>query len=454
MAFDEAYEDDGSPRPSYGDFLDSLEGQDLEELRRRVDDQLAGAGVTFGTPPRPFSVDFVPRLLSGRLWAHLERGFAQRVAALNAFLADAYGEREIVAAGRVPADIIERATFYEPALQGVPFAHGRPIVVAGLDVVRDADGQFLILEDNVRTPSGLAYASAAREALEAVLPSPERRRPVEDGFRLLADALKAAAPEGVEDPLVVLLSDGDRNSAWYEHATIAERLGIALVLPGDLRTRGDRLTARLDGRERAVDVVYRRTDEDRLAAPDGGLTDLGELLLAPIRSGRVNCVNAFGTGIADDKLTHAYVEEMVRFYLREEPILRSVPTYDLRDDALRAELLDRIDEIVVKPRDGSGGHGILIGPHATEHDRRKMADAVRARPDAFIAQEMICLSEHPTLIEGELAPRHVDLRALVYVTGAGPVALPGGLTRVALDEGALVVNSSQNGGGKDTWVLG
>jgi uncharacterized circularly permuted ATP-grasp superfamily protein len=251
----------------------------------------------------------------------------------------------------------------------------------------------------------------------------------------------------------VVLSDGSANSAWYEHARIARELSIPLVTPADLDSRGGRLTAVVDGRRLPVDVVYRRTDEDRLMGEGGELTAVGAVLLEPLRAGTLACVNGFGTGVADDKLVHAYVEEMVRFYLHEEPLLPSVQTYDPADPNDRAEVLERIDELVVKPRTGHGGHGVVVGPHARAEDRRRVADAIRERPEDYVAQETIMLSRHPTVIDGRLEARHVDLRPFVFMTPDGGRVLPGGLTRVALDRGALVVNSSQRGGGKDTWVL-
>jgi len=457
VAYDEALEPDGAPRPHYAGLLEVLRERDLARLDADVAALLAARDVTFGgaATSLPFSVDPVPRVITAAEWAVLEAGMVQRVNALNEFVTDVYGERRIVEAGVVPRRVVEGASYHVPLLsEAAPLRTG-PVTVAGLDVVRDVDGSFLILEDNVRTPSGLAYATAARDVLDALLPAPPSRRFLDPAFDLLGDALRAAAPEGRTDPCIVLLSDGPANSAWYEHRAIARRLGIPLVGVSDLQPRATGLFVRDGGATRRVDVVYRRTDEDRLHDESGRLTPVGAVLLEPCLRGQVRCVNSFRTGVADDKLTHAYVEDMIRFYLGEEPLVRSVPTYDLDADAgRREELLDRIDELVVKPRAASGGHGILIGPHARAQDCTRMADAVRRDPGAVVAQETIWLSRHPTVVDGRLEPRHIDLRAFVLSIGKRVMAVPGGLTRVARDPGALVVNSSQNGGGKDTWVLG
>jgi carboxylate-amine ligase len=270
---------------------------------------------------------------------------------------------------------------------------------------------------------------------------------------MLGEVLRDAAPEGTGEPSVVLLSDGPRNSAWWEHATIARRLGIPMVALEDLERRGERLEARLGRRRQPVDVVYRRTDEDRLHDAAGRPTAIGEVLLAPIRAGRLACVNAFGSGVADDKLVHAYVEEMIRFYLAEEPLVASVPTYDLGEPKTRRDCLARLDELVVKPRTGHGGHGVVIGIHADREALTHVSRAVEADPERYVAQETVLLSRHPTVCEGELVPRHVDLRPFVLSGRERCAAVPGGLTRVAFTPGSLVVNSAQAGGGKATWVL-
>lgn len=432
--------------------------RDLEELADEVGRETQSRGVCFGSPEQPqeFRIDPVPRLIDAGEWHALERGVAQRVRALELFLRDIYGEQLIVDAGVVPAAAIESANHYEPSLRGRGAQIGTWVGVAGLDIVRDSDGSFKVLEDNLRTPSGIAYAVATREIVASRLPSHRgvEVRSLDGAFELLGRGLRAAAPpQAASDPSTILLSDGKGNSAFFEHAMIAEALGLPLVLPEQLSLRRGRLHARLAEGERAVDVVYRRTDEDRLTDEDGHPTALAELLLEPILAGTLACVNAFGTGVADDKLIHAYVEEMVRFYLREEPLLPSVATYDPGDPETLKMILERLDELVVKPRSGHGGYGVVIGPHARAEDIERTAVALRAAPHDFVAQEMVMLSRHPTVVAGALEPRHIDLRSFAVQVGEAVEVLPGGLTRVAFERDALVVNSSQNGGSKDTWVL-
>ncbi len=435
----------------------ALAGRDLVQLAEEVTGRLRRRGVTFGSGPtgEEFRVDPVPRVISAADWEPLAAGLAQRVRALNRFVADVYGAQRIVEAGVVPARAIATAEYFEPALVGLDPAPRTWIPVAGLDVVREPDGEFKVLEDNVRTPSGLTYAIAARDALAESLPRPAgvEVRPLDPAYDLLGRTLAAAAPDGVGDPVVVVLGDGPQNAAAYEHKTIARRLGLPLLVPSDLSVRGGRLFARVDGRTARVDVVYRRTDLDRLYDPAGEPTPLGEILLAPWRAGRLGLVNAFGTGVADDKLIHAYVEDIVRFYLGEEPLLRSVPTYDPGEPDQLAMILERVAELVIKPRGGQGGVGVVVCPHARPEDVDRVAAALAADPEQYIAQEMVILSRQPTVCDGRLEPRHVDLRPFVLARGEEIDVIPGGLTRVAFDAGALVVNSSQNGGAKDTWVL-
>ena len=453
MFYDEAYERPGTPRAHYSGVLGALDGRDLGDLGRDVAQAVQERGIAFGEEPDgAFLVDPIPRLITAEEWRELEEGLVQRVRALDAFVADAYGERRIVEAGIVPAYVIDTAEYHEPALTGHDLSGG--VCIAGLDIVRDRDGRFLVLEDNVRTPSGIAYVVAARELTDGRMADavPERHG-VDGAFALLDATLRAAAPGGRADPLVAVLTDGPANSAWWEHRTIADRLGLALVGLADIEVADDGLYARIDGRARRLDVVYRRTSEDRLRGKDGRPTDVGRVLEEPWLRGQVGLVNAFGAGVADDKLAHAYVPEMIRFYLGQEPLLPSVRTYDLAVPEALEDVLSRIDELVVKPREGSGGNGVVIGPHAEEADTAATAEAVRRRPEGYVAQEVVPLSRHPTLVDGRLEPRHVDLRAFVFLAGERATALPGGLTRVALEEGALVVNSSQNGGAKDTWVL-
>jgi uncharacterized circularly permuted ATP-grasp superfamily protein len=409
------------PTPDLGD-------RDPAELAAAT--QAAMEGVTFGADgDDTFHLDPVPRVIAAAEWAELEAGLAQRVRALDAWCADVYGERRIVRDGVVPARVIETIDMLEPSLCGLTLPVW--VGIAGLDVVRAPDGRFLVLEDNLRTPSGMAYAVAARATTERLL-RPARRPVALDGLRgMLQDTFAAVA--GTPRPRAAVLTDGPANSAYWEHAWIADLLGIPLVEDLDPGT---------------VDVVYRRTNASRLDSP------VGRLLERPWREGRLGLVNAFGVGVGDDKLAHAYVEDMVRYYLGEEPRLRSVRTYDLGRPDVLEEALDRIDELVVKPRAGYGGEGVVICPHAEPEDVRRIRAAVQESPEDYIAQELIELSLHPTVVDGALAPRHVDLRPFVFLgPGGAPRVLPGGLTRVALDEGTLVVNSSQNGGAKDTWIV-
>jgi uncharacterized circularly permuted ATP-grasp superfamily protein len=437
---------------------ESIAGRDLGELSAAVARDTHRRGISFESADgaQGFRIDPIPRVIDASEWSVLSAGVAQRVRALELFVRDSYGERRIVQAGVVPAGSLDCAQHYEPKLAGMGEEINSWITVAGLDVVRDSDGSFKVLEDNLRTPSGIAYAVATREVLEGHLPPPAgmRVRSLDTAFQTLGEGLRAAAPPTArENPVVVLLSDGKLNSAFYEHAIIASHLGLPLVLGEQLSVRRGRLFARLGDGEQAVDVIYRRTDEDRLSDDEGNPTWVAELLLEPISKGTLACVNAFGTGVADDKLLHAYVEEMVRFYLDEEPILRSVATYDPSQPEVLEMVLQRIDELVIKPRTGHGGHGVVIGPHARPEDLLSTAEALSRAPERFIAQETVMLSRHPTVTDGRLELRHIDLRPFAISSSDSVHVLPGGLTRVAFERGALVVNSSQNGGSKDTWVL-
>jgi uncharacterized circularly permuted ATP-grasp superfamily protein len=455
--FDEAFEHEGVPRAHYEALIGELEHTDLRALELAVSADMHSRGVAFrsdGGDTR-FRADPVPRLIPADEWDALAAGLSQRVRALNAFLADAYGERRIVSAGVLPERVIDGADGRDPWMEHVHVPHDAYAGMAGLDVVRGADGRFLVLEDNLRTPSGLAYMEATRDVLEERLheSAHEPKRSIADLYDILAAGLRAAAHEDVDEPSIVVLSDGPSNSAWFEHEMIARRLDVPIVSLADLEPRAGRVYARVGTQLRPVDVIYRRTDEDRLADEHGRPTPLADALLDALRRGTVACFNAFGTGLGDDKLVHAYVEDMVRFYLGEEPLIGSVATYDLGDPSDRMMALGRLDELVVKPRTGFGGHGVVIVPHATREDRELIERAIRREPHRYIAQETIALSRHPTICGSRLEPRHVDLRPFVLTAGNDVHVIPGGLTRVAFDAGALVVNSSQNGGGKDTWVL-
>jgi len=453
---DEAFRADGEPREHYADLVARLATTDLDELRRSVAGELAEAGVDFGAGDActTFPLDPIPRLIRADEWSLLERGLAQRARALGAFLVDAYGERAMVAAGRIPARVIESAYQFEPWMMGVRVDPAA--CVAGLDLVRDSDGTLRVLEDNIRTPSGIAYTAAVRAALDPHLPFADHAARLEPtpAFDMLGDALRAAAPDGRGDPSIALLSDGPRNSAWWEHTEIACRLDVPIVSPDDLFVRRGRLYAGMESAgTRELQVLYRRTDEDRLRGDDGRATWLAGALLGPCRNRNLTVVNPLGAGLADDKLVHAYVEEMVRFYLGEEPLVPSVRTYDLGDPEILESAMPRLRELVVKPRTGHGGAGVVVCTHATDEDCKAVAERVAAEPAGWIAQETVMLSTHPTVCDGALEPRHVDLRPFVIGAGERAAVVPGALTRVAFEAGALVVNSSQNGGGKDTWIL-
>jgi uncharacterized circularly permuted ATP-grasp superfamily protein len=438
--YDEGFAAPGIPREHYAPVLGRLADADLDETVRLLRRELLDDGCTFGEGQRSeaFAVDLVPRIITPEEWVVLAAGLEQRVHALDAFLHDVYGSQQIIAEGVLPARVVEGADHHEPELCDLPEPPIRA-GLAGLDIVRLPTGEFQVLEDNLRTPSGLAYAFAAREA---VLPhaagtgDPPAPVAIEDvAIEALGRVLRGAG-----GPRAALLTDGPSNTAFWEHEQLAERLGLPVVTLDELDPD-------------AVDVVYRRTDEDRLRDRSGALTRVAATLMPGLRSGRLAVVNALGNGVADDKLVHAHVEDMVRFYLREEPLIRSVPTYDLAEPDVLAEVLDRLAELVVKPRSAYGGEGVFIGPMGTSPDLDAVRRVLREDPEQWIAQETVFFSRHPTVIDGELQPRHVDLRAFVTFDGERAEAVPGGLTRVAYAEGELVVNSSQGGGGKDTWVL-
>lgn len=394
----------------------------------------------------PFTVDPVPRVLPRAEWEEVATGLRQRLRALEAFVADAHGPRESVRAGVVPAAVLDTNRYLTPDLP----APRRWIGMAGPDLVRGADGRLVVLEDNVRTPSLLAYTLAARDLVAPRLGVRPGPAPVHEVAATAMRRMLAGATV-VDDPVVAVLGDGPRSSVPWEIDRFGELVGAPVVLPADLTVRGDEVVLP-DGRR--ADVLWRRTSEERLTGDDGRPNELGQLLLGPLRAGTVTVVNAFGTGVADDKRTFPYVEDLVRFLLGEEPLLRSQPAYDLGDPAQCAAALDRLPELVLKPRSGSGGWGVLIGPRADAGQLARAREAVLAAPGEWIAQEPVAISTHPTVVDGALAPRHVDYRPYAFCTDDGTVVLPGGLTRVSLREGDLVVNASQGGGAKDTWVVG
>jgi uncharacterized circularly permuted ATP-grasp superfamily protein len=449
---DEAIAATGVPRPPYADVFDALARQDLVVLRERVRSNAAALGLSFG-PGQPMVVDPVPRLIETSEWEKLEAGLLQRAAALNAFLADTYGGQRIFDADIVPRRLLETSLGYEPRMQGLLDPAVPAATVAGLDLIRDESGELLVLEDNLRMPSGAGYSLAVREAVAPEIGASVSPLPIDAYVGMLGAAIRAAAPDGRADPAAAILSDGPESGAWYELCRLGRELDIPVVLPRQLEASKGRLYYR-ESRERVqIDVVYRRLDEDRLSTADGGLTGLGELLTPALESGRLRCVNAFGTGVADDKLAHAYAESMVRFYLGEEPLLRSVPSFDLSDEMVRKTVLERLDDLVLKPRDGFGGHGVTIMSRATASQRRRAIGLLRRGPERFIAQDTVQLSSHPTVCGARLRPRRVDLRPYVVSAPDGASAMTGGLTRYARGAGEMVVNSSRGGGCKDTWVV-
>jgi len=440
-AVDEAFEDDGGVRRAYAGVLHALAAAGPAAAAAAVAAGVERDAIVHGAGEgaHPVAIDAVPRVFAAEEWARIEAGLAQRVGALEAFVRDAFGPREAFRSGVVPGDLLDRCPWFEPDVAALP-GDDRRIAVAGPDIVRDARGELVVLEDNVRTPTLMTFAVAARRLVEPALPGAPRPRPLED-------ALRTALLQMAGDGSVVILGREPDNIVWWELEQLARMTGWPLVGVDDLAPRGDRVVRRGDGA--AVDVVWRRTNEDRLRDGEGRPTALGRLLLGPLRAGAVRVVNAFGTGVADDKRTYPYVEALVRFFCGEEPLLRSVPAWDLAVDEQRAEALARFDELVFKPRDGAGGSGVVLAPRASRDELAGLRAEIEREPAAWIAQEPVLLSTHPTVVDGRLEPRHVDLRPFV-VDGR---VLPGGLSRFAEAAGELVVNLAQGGGGKDVWVL-
>jgi uncharacterized circularly permuted ATP-grasp superfamily protein len=441
-------------RDAYAPVLEALAG-DAGGLAAGVEELTRSEGVTFGAAEDGLlALDPVPRLIDATEWQRVVRGVKQRADALERFLEDVYGEREIVAAAGVPERVISGSEHFEPAMRGAR-PPGLWISVIGFDVVRGADRRLRVLEDQIRMPSGIAYAAAAREIVSDVLPveAPPRDE-IAAGFSWLGGALRATAPPPAGDePFVVLLSEGPGSAGWYEHVQISQRAGLELVTLADLEREGDDVVRRDGDSRRRVDVVYQRTREDRFTDAEGRPTAIGELLLEPCRAARVACVNAPGSGIGDDKLVHAYVEEMIRFYLREDPVLDSVESFDLATEAGRSAALAEPEGMVFKPRGEMGGEGVVVWADVGEAERAATLAEIERAPERMIAQRRVELSTHPTVCDGRLAPRRVDLRPYLIRSPDGEWAMPGGLTRVALQEGSLIVNSGQGGGVKDTWVL-
>ncbi len=464
--YDEMFLPDGTPREHCRELYDTLcrlSDEELNAIQERVTHSFSTEGITFTVygddeaDERIIPIDCVPRLISATEWQHLESGLTQRIAALNRFLEDVYGEASIIADGVIPADVVRGCPQYRIEMRGVCVPHGTWVAVCGTDLVRTLDDGFVVLEDNLRVPSGVSYMIANRKVVKTSLRRLYRScrvREVEHYGQVLLQTLRELAPEGCTDPCIVLLTPGVYNSAFYEHMFLAYEIGASLVEGRDLLVNDGFVYMRTTTGLRRVDVIYRRVDDDFLDPlvfrPDSLLGVPG--LLHAFKRGNVALANAPGTGVADDKSVYAYVPDMIRYYLGEEPILANVPTHLCRRPEDLEYTLDNLDNLVVKQVGESGGYGMLIGPHATPAERTAYAEAVRANPANFISQPTLSLSRAPCFIEGRAEPRHVDLRPFV-LHGQKTRIVPGAFCRVALRRGSLVVNSSQGGGGKDLWVL-
>jgi uncharacterized circularly permuted ATP-grasp superfamily protein len=465
---DEVFGPGGVPHPEMVPLVSELARIGPEQLAaagRRRDATFMQQGITFDATgedgpvkDRPFPLDLVPRVIPGSEWTHIKRGLAQRIRALNHFVDDVYHGREIVRDGIVPWKLIVSRSHFARAVHGIRPPGGVYCHVAGCDMVRDSDGSWKVLEDNVRTPSGISYVLENRVAMTRLLPQlfqHYRVRPVDHYPQLLLAALRAVAPSTDDEATVVVWTPGPMNSAYFEHAFLARQMGVELVEATDLVVRDDVLYMRTTSGLQRVHSIYRRLDDDFVDPlefrPDSLLGVPG--LVRAYRAGSVAIANAFGTGVADDKAVYHYVPEMVKYYLSEEPILQNVKTYLLTDPDQLHHVLGRLDELVVKPTGESGGKGVVIGPATPKEELAKVAKYIQAEPERYIAQEIVKLSTVPTAgVDGTVAPRHVDLRPFA-VFGETIKIIPGGLTRVAMVEGSMIVNSSQGGGSKDTWVL-
>ncbi|QTE28491.1 circularly permuted type 2 ATP-grasp protein [Pengzhenrongella sicca] len=463
-AWDEMFDRSGQVRAAYRHVHQALVQMSATELGGRAE-RLARSyvnqGVTFdfAGEERPFPLDVAPRVIGGDEWDLISPGVAQRVRALEAFLADVYGPQAAVADGVVPRSLITSSSHFHRAAAGIEPPNGVRVHVSGIDLIRDEQGKFRVLEDNVRVPSGVSYVLSNRRAMAQTFPelfAALRIRTVSDYPQRLLAALIAAAPDGASDPTVVVLTPGVYNSAYFEHSLLARTMGVELVEGRDLFCSAGRVWMRTTNGRRRVDVIYRRVDDEYLDPvafrSDSALGSPG--LLTCARTGTVTIANAVGNGVADDKLVYTYVPDLIRYYLGEEPVIANVDTWRLEDPGALEEVLDRLDELVVKPVDGSGGKGLVVGSSATRGELDALRTRLLADPRGWIAQPIVQLSTVPTLIGDELRPRHVDLRPFAVNDGKRIWVLPGGLTRVALPEGELVVNSSQGGGSKDTWVIG
>src|SRR5882724_4927648 len=468
LAFDEMKGTDGQVRAPYSElasWLGDVPPDVLDHRRREAEFLFRRIGITFAvygeadSTERLIPFDVLPRIISAAEWTTLRAGLEQRVKAINLYIKDVYGRREVLRAGIVPEDLVFQNPVFRPEMNGLAVPHDIYVHIAGIDIVRvDAD-TFYVLEDNARTPSGVSYMLENREIMMRLFPelfSRHRVSPVENYPDELLATLKSVAPRTASaDPSVVLLTPGIYNSAYYEHSFLADKLGIELVEGRDVVVKGQIAYMRTTEGLKRIDVIYRRIDDDFLDPlsfrPDSALGIPG--LMSVYQSGNVTLANAVGTGIADDKAVYSYMPAIVKFYLGEEPILKNVPTWRCREQEHLGYVLDHLEELVIKEVHGSGGYGMLIGPKADKASVAAFRAKLKSNPRNFIAQPTLALSTCPTCVEEGVAPRHVDLRPFV-LTGRDRIRIvPGGLTRVALKKGSLVVNSSQGGGTKDTWVL-
>jgi uncharacterized circularly permuted ATP-grasp superfamily protein len=466
--FDEMTSPDGQARGAYGRlarWLQDAPSELLSSRRSQAELLFRRIGITFAVygdkdaTERLIPFDLVPRIFEREEWQRLEKGLIQRVRALNLFLVDVYGARDILRAGVVPSDLVYRNPHYRPEMVGHKTPHGIYVHIAGIDIVRVDEKDFYVLEDNARTPSGVSYMLENREVMMRLFPElfqAHRVAPVENyPDALLATLRSVAPPTASADPAVVVLTPGQFNSAYYEHSFLADKLGVELVEGRDLFVRDDIVYMRTTEGPQRVDVVYRRIDDDFLDPlafrPDSALGVPG--LFGAYLAGNVTLANAVGTGVSDDKAIYTYMPEIIRFYLDEEAILKNVPTWRCREPQSLSYVLDHLGELVVKEVSGSGGYGMLVGPHASKAEIATFAAKLNDAPDNFIAQPTLALSTCPTFSDSGISARHVDFRPFVLSGADGVRVVPGGLTRVAMKEGSLVVNSSQGGGTKDTWVV-
>jgi uncharacterized circularly permuted ATP-grasp superfamily protein len=464
--YNEMFDEHGAPRPHYGTFHTWLgnQSQALMSLKRAEADLIfRRVGITFAVygddlgAERTIPFDQVPRIFTAKEWADLETGLRQRVTALNHFIHDVYHDEAIIKAGIIPAEQVFNNAQYRPEMRHVEVPRNIYAQIAGIDIVRAGEGEFYVLEDNLRVPSGVSYMVEDRKMMMRLFPDLFQRyrvAPVEHYPDLLLECLKSVKPEGTKKPNVVVLTPGMFNSAYFEHTYLAQQMGVELVEGKDLFVKDEEVFMRTTRGPERVDVIYRRIDDDFLDPlafrSDSALGVAG--LLNAYRAGNITLANAIGTGIADDKSIYPYVPDMIEFYLGEKPILNNVPTYQCRKAEDLAYTLANIDQLVVKETHGAGGYGMLVGPASTKDEIARFKENLIKHPEQYSAQPTLSLSTCPTFVESGIAPRHIDLRPFV-LSGKTIKMVPGGLTRVALKEGSLVVNSSQGGGTKDTWVL-